>query len=47
MYDDSVNAYVEIVEARTIIIDRDANIQNGYDSTEDTIAHEIIHIYEH
>ena len=47
LYDDRGNAYVEIVDAKTILIDRDANIQNGYDSTEDTIAHEIIHIYEH
>ena len=47
LYDDRGNAYVEIVDAKTILIDRYANIQNGYDSTEDTIAHEIIHIYEH
>ena len=47
LYDQYGNEYVEFVKGKTILIDKQANLVYGHDTTEETIAHECIHIYEH
>ena len=38
---------MDFVKGKTILIDKQANLVNGHDTTEETIAHECTHIYEH